>query len=213
MMRGASLRSVADLLGHTTVKMTMRYAHLSPAFLQAEISLLDESLLEPSIEKRARKGQLYSSLNESRSELPDFVPESGSPHWTISATGWSEKLPRRPVIDRFARVSRVSLHERCCFCRLRFHNGARVARDWSIDEAGAGEMIIAPGTLAGTVPRSLLATRPIKQPVNPFRSAPVSKHLYFGRNVDDIRTPSLLGANGYAEFPSTSEQGISSVES
>jgi hypothetical protein len=41
MMRGASLRSVADLLGHTSMKMTMRYAHLSPAFLSAEVSLLD----------------------------------------------------------------------------------------------------------------------------------------------------------------------------
>lgn len=28
MMRGASLRSVAELLGHTSMKMTMRYAHL-----------------------------------------------------------------------------------------------------------------------------------------------------------------------------------------
>ena len=27
MMRGASLRSVAELLGHTSMKMTMRYAH------------------------------------------------------------------------------------------------------------------------------------------------------------------------------------------
>ena len=41
MMRGASLRSVAELLGHTSMKMTMRYAHLSPAFLSAEVSLLD----------------------------------------------------------------------------------------------------------------------------------------------------------------------------
>ena len=40
MMRGASLRSVAELLGHQSMKMTMRYAHLSPAFLSAEVSLL-----------------------------------------------------------------------------------------------------------------------------------------------------------------------------
>src|SRR4030095_1716483 len=41
MMRGASLRSVAELLGHQSMKMTMRYAHLSPAFLSAEVGLLD----------------------------------------------------------------------------------------------------------------------------------------------------------------------------
>jgi hypothetical protein len=41
MMRGASLRSVAELLGHQSMKMTMRYAHLPPAFLSAEVSLLE----------------------------------------------------------------------------------------------------------------------------------------------------------------------------
>ena len=41
MMRGASLRTVGELLGHQSMKMTMRYAHLSPAFLSAEVSLLD----------------------------------------------------------------------------------------------------------------------------------------------------------------------------
>jgi hypothetical protein len=40
-MRGASLRSVAELLGHQSVKMTMRYAPLSPAYLSAEVGLLD----------------------------------------------------------------------------------------------------------------------------------------------------------------------------
>jgi hypothetical protein len=30
----------------------------------------------------------------------------GSPHWTISAPGWSERQRKWPVIDRFARVSR-----------------------------------------------------------------------------------------------------------
>jgi hypothetical protein len=163
MMRGASLRSVAELLGHTSVKMTMRYAHLSPAFLSAEVNLLDPpkppspdnlaSAAEPAsparagssaaptsavttaslevekgeraalgaengkrtkrttqaslaaekgtIAKRARKGQSENFSNESRSELPEFVREFGSPHWTISATGWSERQRKWPVIDCF----------------------------------------------------------------------------------------------------------------
>ncbi len=79
MMRGASLRSVAELLGHQSMKMTMRYAHLSPAFLSAEVSLLDPPKPpSPSPEKgkktkRARKGQSDSSDSGSRSKVPEFV--------------------------------------------------------------------------------------------------------------------------------------------
>ena len=40
-MKGASLRSVAELLGHRGLRMVMRYAHLSPAYLSAEVGLLD----------------------------------------------------------------------------------------------------------------------------------------------------------------------------
>jgi site-specific recombinase XerD len=59
MMRGASLRSVTELLGHTSMKMTMRYAHLSPAFLSAEVSLLDPPKRESPLRSRGtkRKGQ------------------------------------------------------------------------------------------------------------------------------------------------------------
>jgi integrase len=82
MMRGASLRSVGELLGHQSMKMTMRYAHLSPAFLSAEVSLLDPPPA-PSPKKgkkseRARKGQSDSHDGKSESKVPDFVREIGS---------------------------------------------------------------------------------------------------------------------------------------
>jgi len=60
-MKGASLRSVAELLGHRGLRMVMRYAHLSPAYLSAEVGLLDAPAptpppVRPQGEKRARKG-------------------------------------------------------------------------------------------------------------------------------------------------------------
>jgi site-specific recombinase XerD len=43
MMRGASLRSVAEVLGHASMKMTMRYAHLSPHVTRDAVQLLDDA--------------------------------------------------------------------------------------------------------------------------------------------------------------------------
>jgi integrase len=80
MMRGALLRSVAELLGHQSLKMTVRYAHLSPAFLSAEISLLDpppttppQSSDEKPKRKRARKGQSGPDGDSAETAVPDFV--------------------------------------------------------------------------------------------------------------------------------------------
>lgn len=39
--RGASMKAVQDLLGHSTVNMTQRYAHLAPEALRDAISLLE----------------------------------------------------------------------------------------------------------------------------------------------------------------------------
>jgi integrase len=38
--RGASLRAVADLLGHSSLAMVMRYSHLAPSHLESTIGLL-----------------------------------------------------------------------------------------------------------------------------------------------------------------------------
>lgn len=45
--RGAPLAAIKDLLGHSTVNMTMRYAHLSPNVLRGAIDLLDPEKWAP----------------------------------------------------------------------------------------------------------------------------------------------------------------------
>jgi hypothetical protein len=67
-MKGASLRSVAELLGHRGLRMVMRCAHLFPAYLSSEVALLDApTRMPPHPEgtrggKRARKGQGVSQM-------------------------------------------------------------------------------------------------------------------------------------------------------
>jgi len=45
--RGASLQEVKDLLGHSSLAMVMRYAHLSPEHLRTAVARLDAALPEP----------------------------------------------------------------------------------------------------------------------------------------------------------------------
>jgi integrase len=42
-MRGVSLKIIQELLGHTTLELTLRYAHLSPDVKQQAVQILDEA--------------------------------------------------------------------------------------------------------------------------------------------------------------------------
>ena len=41
-MRGETLKVVSELLGHSTIQMTMRYAHLAPGATRTAVARLDE---------------------------------------------------------------------------------------------------------------------------------------------------------------------------
>ena len=43
-MRGAPLKVIQELLGHSTIAMTMRYAHLAPDVKNDAVRLLDASV-------------------------------------------------------------------------------------------------------------------------------------------------------------------------
>ena len=77
-MKGASLRSVAELLGHRGLRMVMRYAHLSREHLTAEVGLLDSTpapppappaLTENTRSERAKKGQRASKRDQGRAKV------------------------------------------------------------------------------------------------------------------------------------------------
>jgi hypothetical protein len=52
---------VGQQLGHKTPRMTARYAHLSPGFMQSTVAKLDQNFLE-------------EAYNRKRGTVPFFVP-------------------------------------------------------------------------------------------------------------------------------------------
>jgi integrase len=56
-MGGAGLPAIQKFLGHASIKMTLRYAHLSPDFLGQEAKILDKMLPSDSPKKREEEDQ------------------------------------------------------------------------------------------------------------------------------------------------------------
>jgi integrase len=80
MMKGASLRSVAELLGHRGLRMVIRYAHLSPEHLSAEVGLLDSPTAPPPAPTETGRAK-RATCPEERSpakvvEFPNVLPET-----------------------------------------------------------------------------------------------------------------------------------------
>ena len=55
-MRGAPLKAIQELLGHSTIQMTMRYAHLAPEVAREAVRLLDELPSSPPSGSRMAAG-------------------------------------------------------------------------------------------------------------------------------------------------------------
>lgn len=70
-MRGASLVEVKDLLGHASIEMTMRYAHLSPNARKSAVALLDRRP-QPG-ERGYRRGRCHQEPGLGRSNAKNLA--------------------------------------------------------------------------------------------------------------------------------------------
>jgi hypothetical protein len=73
-MGGASLAAIQKFLGHSSIKMTLRYAHLSPDFLGEEARILDRmlpsavpNLRHPASTKSSKQKQQKASSSKAQS--------------------------------------------------------------------------------------------------------------------------------------------------
>jgi hypothetical protein len=80
-MAGVDLRTVAELMGHQTIQMTMRYAHLAPAHTLAAVERLVVSNRES--ERREQAGEAKVMRNQPSATKSATSPEEGV--WVPSA--------------------------------------------------------------------------------------------------------------------------------
>ncbi len=71
-MAGVDLASVKELLGHKSLKMTWRYAHLAPGHKMKAVNILDNVLTKP----HAKNTQFDNYLTIFNSEEPTTSPKS-----------------------------------------------------------------------------------------------------------------------------------------
>ena len=61
-MKGAPLEDIADLLGHKSLTMTRRYAHLAPSKLHAVVSLLGPTATTSATNKNDNEGSSSQAI-------------------------------------------------------------------------------------------------------------------------------------------------------
>jgi len=98
-MRGVPIRAVQELLGHSTIEMTTRYAHLSPDARRNAVNVLD--VKEPiALTWTTSKGVILriplgqysgSSRPESRVSAPTTEGSRADPEPVLAAACWAPK--------------------------------------------------------------------------------------------------------------------------
>lgn len=91
-MRGVAIRAVQELMGHASIVITQRYAHLAPHVSQDAVRLLDAPGERPMAERLAQ-GQAPNSASERSAEKSLRTPRAVRPAERTVAKKWQKTRP------------------------------------------------------------------------------------------------------------------------
>jgi len=77
-MRGASLKEVQEILGHKTMTMTLRYAHLSQEHKKKAVNLLNGLTSPASMSKNVKNNDFQAAENEETEKMQRQVTDSAN---------------------------------------------------------------------------------------------------------------------------------------
>ncbi len=95
-MAGVDIRTVQELMGHSTITMTMRYAHLSPAHLRAAVNKASLHMPSVTVIETVSSGKRVSpETSQDNVEINEMIPESvgGAERGRTAASQFCRLLP------------------------------------------------------------------------------------------------------------------------
>lgn len=120
--KGVSLRAVADLLGHSSLQMVMRYSHLAPSHLEGVVGVFDTKFAQPKSCKGSDEACANWQGEAAEGDAGEVVASGGrggkaNDDWVVPPERLELSTSRLPSECSTSELRRRDTHLRICATR------------------------------------------------------------------------------------------------